>query len=161
TDFPADARVVAATARTIMATRFELDAAYQVIAGAPDQLANRDAAYFEIAIALRSMHLAYEVVPRVQGNIAEIFAAIGPEYQRVRADVLAYDASGAPRGKVLRTMLEIAEAAVPLAGDQDKLLAYARSLAPRGLALLEVAPQSADAWQIALAFALLSDDREA
>lgn len=157
-DYPDDARVVAAAARAIMSTRFDLEGAYQVIARAPAQLNNRDAAYYEIAIALRAVHLAYEVVPRIQGNATDIFSAIAPEYALLRADVLALDRSDVARGKVLKLMLEIGEGAVPLTSDEERLLGYARSLAPRGLAVLDAAKNDADAWQVAVALAMLSHD---
>lgn len=157
-DYPDDARVVAAAARAIMSSRFDLESAYQVLARAPAQLNNRDSVYYEVAIALRAVHLVYEVVPRLQGNAAAIFAAIAPEYALLRSDVLALDRSDVARGKVLKLMLEIGEGAVPLTSDEDELLAYARKLAPRGLALLDGAKTDADAWQVAVALAMLSDD---
>ncbi|HWB73550.1 MAG TPA: hypothetical protein VG755_01320 [Nannocystaceae bacterium] len=157
-EYPDDARVIAAAAREIMSLRFDLEGAYQVIARAPAQLNNRDKVYYEIAIALRAVHLAYEVVPRIQGNAADIFTAIAPEYAILRADVLALERSDAARGKVLKLLLEIGEGAVPLASDEERLLGYARSLAPRGLALLDAAKNDADAWQVAVALAMLSHD---
>lgn len=156
-----DARVVTLAARHVVTTSFDLEGAYQVIARAPEKLSHRDRAYLEAAIGLRATHFAYEVIPRADGGVAGMLAAIAPEYGQFRADIVAYEQDGAELGKVLLTLLELGEAAAPLAdGKHDaELLALARAMLPKGVALVDAAPKSREAYRAALGMALLSADR--
>ncbi|MBC8067808.1 MAG: hypothetical protein IAG13_05685, partial [Deltaproteobacteria bacterium] len=160
-EFPDDARVVTTAARQVMSDKFDLEGAYRVIASAPAKLQHRDRAYLEAAIGLRATHFAYEVMPRVRGSIAEMMTTIAPEYALLKADILEYEAGGADLGKVIRTLVEIGEAALPFAdGKSDReLLAFARRQLPKGLALQGRAPESPEAWRLTSGLALLSEDR--
>lgn len=161
---PKDARAVVGEIDTGLRDKLDFGAAFATLDRAGRDLDHRDARYLEVSIGIRSMQIAYVVLPHAaSGGLEQILAAVLPVLVPIREDVAALAKLGNDKAIVLAFLLELGDELLPAirASDRPAMMKVARGLLPRAAELQRKLPDSRYAFDVVLAAAQFSADGKA
>lgn len=161
---PKDARAVVGVIDANLRETLDFKAAFETLDRAGRDLDHRDIRYLEASVGIRSMQVAYVVLPQAaSGGLEGILATVLPVLVPIREDVAALAKLGNDKAIVLAFLLDLGDELLPAvrAGDNAAMMKVARGLLPRAVELRRKLPESRYAFDVVLAGAQFSTDGKA
>lgn len=161
---PKDARAVVGEIDAGLREKLDFMGAFETLDRAGRDLDHREVAYFEVSIGIRSMQLAYVILPKAaSGGLEQILTAVLPVLVPIRQDVAELAALGNDKAIVLAFLLALGDELLPAIRTTDRktMTKVARGLLPRAVLLRKKLPESRYAFDVVLAAAQFSTDGKA
>jgi len=161
---PKDARAVVGEVDAGIREKLDFMGAFETLDRAGRDLDHREAAYLEASIGIRSMQLAYVILPKAaRGGLAQTLIAVLPVLVPIREDVAELAALGNDKAIVLGFLLALGDELLPAIRISDRVavMKIARGLLPRAVELRSKLPDSRYAFDVVLAAAQFSADGKA
>lgn len=161
-EYPRDVRGHHALARFHVRSYGDFAAAYGVIVDAPEGTEHRDRGWYQLAIAARGLYLL-QTFAAWGRNDHESFAFVAnPVVGEIRSDTLALAALSDPSADALQLAVDVVERAgrIALDGRARELPVWLGSQVSRAFAVLDRQPADPFAYDLALALAAMTRDRD-